>query len=335
MRAKAYFQWPGMKSDIIEFVTSCDICQRNKGDHNYPTGLLHSLPIPDHAWQHITMDFVEGLPKSGGKDVFMVVVDRLTKYAHFIALSHPFTASTVAQHFPNNVFNVHGLPVSIISGRDKIFTSNFWQDLFTSIGTISVTTSVVDVEVYIKEKDQMPSLLKETLQKAQDIIKIFANKKREDRSFQVGDEVYLKLQPYKQTTVSSRRNLKMLAKYYGHFTVIEKIGAMTYRLQLRPDTKVHPVFHVSHLKNKIGVTVIPYPLLPLVDQQGQFKVKPTAILEERVTLLNNISVPQHLVQWVNSNLKMLLRKIQPISGQVSQNSILEVKDPLRGGGIFM
>jgi len=74
--------------------------------------------------------YIDGLPKSSGKNVIFVVVDRLSKYAHFIAMSHPYTTSSVAQAFFDNVFKFHGMPKTIVSDRDRVFLGDFWQQLF-------------------------------------------------------------------------------------------------------------------------------------------------------------------------------------------------------------
>ncbi|KAL5777030.1 hypothetical protein ACOSP7_009956 [Xanthoceras sorbifolium] len=81
------------------------------------------------------MDFIEGLPRSAGKDTILVVIDRLTKYAHFLSLSHSYTAQQVAQLFMDNIQKLHGIPATIVSDRDKIFTSQFWQHLFKAMDT--------------------------------------------------------------------------------------------------------------------------------------------------------------------------------------------------------
>ena len=81
------------------------------------------------------MDFIIGLPKSKGRSVIMVVVDRITKYAHFCALSHPFKENTVATTFMETIQKLHGNPIIIVSDRDPIFTGNFWKELFSCLGT--------------------------------------------------------------------------------------------------------------------------------------------------------------------------------------------------------
>jgi hypothetical protein len=124
-----------MKQYIRNFIAECDVCQRNKRETIKSTSTLQLLPIPPAIWKDISMDFITGLPKSGNKLVIMVVVDRLSKYAHFCALQHLFTTSTVAQIFMDQVFKLHVILHSVISDRDRTFTSNFWQELFKLQGT--------------------------------------------------------------------------------------------------------------------------------------------------------------------------------------------------------
>ena len=102
--------------------------------HTHAQGLLQPLPILAGAWQNISLDFIEGLPKSDGYDVILVVVDRFTKYAHFIPLKHPYTAISVARLLFDTVVKLHGLPHSMVSDRDKVFTSHVWKELFKLLG---------------------------------------------------------------------------------------------------------------------------------------------------------------------------------------------------------
>ena len=134
-RVKKLFDWKGLKQDVQNFVQQCTVCQQAKHEQCKLPSLLHPLPIPDNAWQDITMDFIEGLPKSNGYNVILVVVDRLTKYAHFIPLKHPFTAIQIAKVVLDNVVKLHGIPRTITSDRDKIFTSTFWKELFKLLDT--------------------------------------------------------------------------------------------------------------------------------------------------------------------------------------------------------
>jgi hypothetical protein len=134
-RLKRMFAWNGMKLAVENFVKQCSICQHAKHEHSKPAGLLQPLPLPAGIWRELTMDFIEGLPVSGTANVIMVIVDRLSKYAHFVPLKHPYTAASVATAFLENVVKLHSVPLSIVSDRDKIFTSQLWKELFKSMGT--------------------------------------------------------------------------------------------------------------------------------------------------------------------------------------------------------
>ena len=125
-RLAAEFYWKGMKKMVQGFVMACETCLRNKHDTSTPAGLPQPLPIPDQVWEDITMDFIEGLPKLKGYNIILVVVDKLTKYAHFMAIKHPFIAVAMARVFIQEVVRLHGIPRSIVSYRDPIFMSLFW-----------------------------------------------------------------------------------------------------------------------------------------------------------------------------------------------------------------
>lgn len=124
------FHWPGSRKDVKRFVASCDYCQRNSYETINPPSLLNPLPIPENVWLDVSMDFIDGLPASQGMNTIMVVVDRLTKYAHFIPVSHPYTASQIADLFVKEIFKLHGMPRTIVSDRDPISISHFWESFF-------------------------------------------------------------------------------------------------------------------------------------------------------------------------------------------------------------
>lgn len=116
-----------MHKSVREYVAACDTCQRVKCKSLSPAGLLQPLPIPTQIWEDVSMDFVDGLPRSDNHTSIMVVVDRLTKSAHLIPLSHPYTAKSIVK--------LHGIPKSIVSDRDPIFVSTFWCELWGLSGT--------------------------------------------------------------------------------------------------------------------------------------------------------------------------------------------------------
>jgi Integrase zinc binding domain len=132
-RIKRMFYRPKLNEDVLTQVQQCDICQLNKGEHVLTLGLLEPLPIPNGAWKIITMDFVCGLPKSEGKEIILVVIDKLIKYCHLLALSHPFKALQVVELFLDTIYKLHGLPQKIVINGDPIFTSQFRRELMSRL----------------------------------------------------------------------------------------------------------------------------------------------------------------------------------------------------------
>ncbi|WOG96017.1 hypothetical protein DCAR_0415347 [Daucus carota subsp. sativus] len=366
------FWWPSLSKDIKQWVQLCEVCQRCKSEHVPYPGLLQPIPIPSQAWDTVTMDFIESLPKSGGKDTILVIIDKYTKYAHLLALQHPFTAAQVAQTLLDNVFKLHGPPSSIITDRDKIFTSQFWSELFKKMGATSKLTSAYHpqtdgqserlnqcIEMYlrcltyqrphqwhrwlpmaewwynttphsaigmtpyqaiygrpaptfnyhqagsstnscvndfIQQRTEIHKLLKMNLQKAQERMKWFADKHRTERVFDEGDEVFVKLKAFKQTSLKEAKDNKFTPRFFGPYKIIKKIGQVAYQLQLPATAKVHPTFHVSLLKKKVGSHAITQ-LDPPVLNDTPAPAYPHLILDRKIVNRNNAAAVSVLIQW--------------------------------------
>lgn len=153
------FYWPKMQQDIRDFVRQCIICQQAKVEQALPAGLLQPLPIPQIFWEDIAMDFISNLPPSRGYATIFVVVDRLSKFAHFIPLKAAFNSKSVVNAFISNIVKMHGFPKTIVSDRDSIFINSFWQQLFKAQGTILAMSSV-----YHPQSDGQTEVLNKTLE---------------------------------------------------------------------------------------------------------------------------------------------------------------------------
>ncbi|GJT36822.1 reverse transcriptase domain-containing protein [Tanacetum coccineum] len=130
------YWWPGMKKDIAEYVSKCLTCLKVKTEHQRPYGLLQQPEIPVWKWEGIAMDFVTKLPRtSSGHDTIWVIMDRLTKSAHFLPMREDYKMDRLARLYLNEMVARHGVPISIISDRDSRFTSRFWQSMQEASGT--------------------------------------------------------------------------------------------------------------------------------------------------------------------------------------------------------
>ena len=376
-RLKQLFFWPQMKAFIDELVNQCPVCQLSKTERVPYPGLLQPLNIPKSKWSEISMDFVEGLPKSHGFDVILVIVDRLTKYAHFIPMSHPYTVHKVATLFTNNIFKLHGLPKVIVSDRDRIFTSKLWQESFSALKVdlhfstayhpesdgqtervnqcleqylrsmafqepkkwsdwlataewwynssfhTAIKTSPfealygyapphlqeitiqqdmsLDAQATLQEQDKMLKTLQQNLLSAQKKMKKNADMHRTPRSFNVGDAVYLKMQPHRESALGLGHARKLTSKFYGPFRILAKVGQLAYKLHLPTGTQLHNVFHVNQLKKHVGTCAVPNPQLPLLTTDGKLKMHPLTVLQRRQVPRRSgdydVAVPQWLIHW--------------------------------------
>ncbi|GJP81305.1 hypothetical protein CLOP_g11465 [Closterium sp. NIES-67] len=133
--AKHYY-WPHLAEDVQKFVTSCDTCQRMKSSKQKKAGLLQPLPVPEQPWQVVSLDFITGLPPTtSGHDTILVVIDKFSKMGHFIPTHTTARTKETAQLFVRYIISQHGIPTTLISDRDPKFTSKFWKELMSLLGT--------------------------------------------------------------------------------------------------------------------------------------------------------------------------------------------------------
>ncbi|GKB79797.1 putative reverse transcriptase domain-containing protein [Tanacetum coccineum] len=140
---KKLYWWPNMKADIATYVSKCLTCAKVKAEHQRPSGLLVQPAIPEWKWDNIKMDFITKLPKSSqGFDTIWVIVDRLTKSAHFLPIRKNDPLDKLERLYLNRIVARHGIPISIIYDRDRMFTSNFWRSFQKALGTdLSMSTA--------------------------------------------------------------------------------------------------------------------------------------------------------------------------------------------------
>jgi hypothetical protein len=139
---KQHYWWTKMKIEIARYVAKCDTCRRVKAIHLKVVGPLQSLLIPTWKWEDISMDFILGLPKTAkGFDSIWVIIDRLTKTAHFLPVKVKYPVVAYAELYIARILSLHGVPKTIVSDPGPQFVSKFWEDLHKSLGTILLHSS--------------------------------------------------------------------------------------------------------------------------------------------------------------------------------------------------
>ncbi|WVZ84540.1 hypothetical protein U9M48_031566 [Paspalum notatum var. saurae] len=283
---KERFWWYGMKRAVAEYVAICDTCQRVKAEHQRPTGLLQPLKVPEWKWEEITMDFIVGLPRTQkGYNSIWVVVDRLTKVAHFIPVNTTYSGAKLAEMYISRIVCLHGVPKRIISYRGSQFTSRFWEQLHDSLDTklrFSTALKKSPFEALYGKRCRTPLFWNQTgekqvfgpdiVQDAEQQLRIVQEnlrvaQSRRDLSFKVDDHVYLKVSPMRGIRRFNMKG-KLAPRYIGPFKILEKKGEVAYRLELPPSLSgVHDVFHVYQLKKCLRVPKEQAPLEGLEAQE--------------------------------------------------------------------
>jgi hypothetical protein len=158
-----------------------------------------------------------------------------------------------------------------------------------------------EAQTTLTEKETMLQILQQHLAQAQHTMKKQADKKRTHWSFELGDMVYLKMQPYREHALGAGNPLKLASRWYGPFKVIQLVGNRAYKLQLPQGTLLHDVFHVNQLKKHLGPRAVPNPSLPMVTPTGKLKYNPLAVLQRRQVPRSvgdyDIAIPQWLIHW--------------------------------------
>ncbi|GJY88451.1 reverse transcriptase domain-containing protein [Tanacetum coccineum] len=354
---KDRYWWPGMKKDIVVYVSKCLTCLKVKAEHQRPSGLLQQPEIPEWKWERIAMNFVTKLPRtSSGHDTISVIVDRLTKSAHFLPMREDFKMDRLARLYLNEIVARHGVPISIISDRDSRFTSRFWQSMQEALGTrLDMITAyhpqtddqsehtiqnledmlracVLDFggswDVHlplvefsynngyhssvrcapfkalygrkchspimwaeigegqligpelVQETTGKISQIKDRIKAAHDRQKIYADKRRKPLEFSVGENVLLKVSPWKGVVCFGKKG-KLAPRFVGPFEITERIGPVAYILRLPEELiGVHDTFHVSNLKKYLADPTLQVPLDEIkVDAKLNFVEEPVEMLE--------------------------------------------------------
>ncbi|XP_055802049.1 uncharacterized protein LOC129871191 [Solanum dulcamara] len=304
---KEHYWWNSMKKDIAKFTSRCLVCQQIKAEHQVPTGLLELLSIPEWKWERITMDFVSGLLcTQRNHDAIWVVVDRLTKNAHFLAIKMDYPLEHLAELYVEEIVRLHRVPVSIVSDQDPRFTSRFWTRLQEPLGTrLNFSTSFHlqtdgQSERIVQQTEDKVKVIKDHLKIASDRQKSYADLKRCEIEYQVGDKVFLKISPWKKIMIFGQKG-KLIPRFIGPYEVLERVGPVVYKLALPPELdKIHNVFHVSMLR-RYGSD--PSHILPVesieINPDQTYNEEPIQILARERKELRNKKVLLVKVLWRN------------------------------------
>ncbi|GKC16896.1 reverse transcriptase domain-containing protein [Tanacetum coccineum] len=306
------YWWPGMKRDIATYFSKCLTCAKVKAEHQRPSGLLQQPEILEWKWDKITMDLITKLPRSrSGHDVIWVIVDRLTKSAHFLAIREDFITEKLARLYIDTdrqsehtiqtledmlracIIDFGGswdahLPLAEfsynnsyhLSIRCALFEALYGRKYRSPVLWAEIREgSLIRSELVLEMTDKVV-LIKEKYKAARGRQKSYADKRRKPLEFEVGDRVLLRVSPWKGVVRFGKKG-KLAPRYVGSFEILERIGLVAYRLRLPKElNSTHDTFHVSNLKKCLADANLHVPLNEIkVDKTLRFVEEPVEILD--------------------------------------------------------
>nr|GEY51359.1 putative reverse transcriptase domain-containing protein [Tanacetum cinerariifolium] len=307
---KKLYWWSNMKAGIVTFVSKCLTCAKVKAEHQKPSGLLQQHEIPEWKWEKITIDFVLGLLRTpSGYDSVWVIVDHLTKFAHFLPMKKTNSIEKRAQQYLKEIVCRHGVPVSIISDREKtdgqsertiqtledmlracvIDFGNSWDRHlplveFSYNSSYHASIKAAPFEALYGRKCRSP--------------KSYADVRRKPMEFEVGDMVMLKVSPWKGVIRFGKRG-KLSPRYIGPFEIIERIALVAYKLELPEKLRgIHNTFHVSNLNKCLADENLATSLEEIqLDDKLHFIEESVEITDREVKQLKQSRIPIVKVRW--------------------------------------
>ncbi|KAD5960583.1 hypothetical protein E3N88_12055 [Mikania micrantha] len=335
---KTTYWWPNMKSEIATYVNKCLTCSAVKVKYQKPSGLLQQPEIPVWKWEHISMDFITKLPKTAnGCDTIWVIVNQLTKYAHFLPIKEIDKLDRLTRIYLKEVVSRHRVPISTISDQDSRFTAHFWKSLHKALGkrldmstayhpqtdgqserTIQTLEDVLQAcvidfgsswETHLPLVEFSYNNSYHTSINAAPFEALYGHKcisplcwaeigRHKPLEFQVRDRVLLKVSPWKGVIRFGKRG-KLNPRYIGPFEITKRIGHVAYELNLPQElSRVHNVFHVSNLKKCLSDETLAIPLEEIqINEQLHFVEEPVEIMDREIKKLKLSRIPIVKVRW--------------------------------------
>ncbi|GJT79784.1 putative reverse transcriptase domain-containing protein [Tanacetum coccineum] len=317
------YWWPGMKRDTATYVSKCLTCLKVKTEHQRPSGLLQQPEIPEWKWDNITMDFITKLPRTkSGHATIWVIVDRLTKSAYFLVTCEDYNIEKLERLYIDEIVARLGVLVSIISDRDRCwdvhlplaefsynncYHSSIRCTSFKALYGKKCRSPVLWAEIgesrligpeLVQETTDKVVLIKEKLKAARDRQKSYADNRCKPLEFEVGDQVLLKVSPWKGMIRFGKKG-KLAPRNVGPFEILKRIGLVAYRLRLPEElTNVHDTFHVSNLKKCLADANLHVLLDEIkVDKTLRFVDEPVEIMDREVKSLKHSKILIVKVRW--------------------------------------